>query len=80
MATKSPIAVKQVRGEHEFALSDSFSDAKKVITQTAYYKGDGFVLALGELNLRNHWNDPKFDAICKAVEAACNALPAVSHD
>lgn len=69
---KPSIVIKRVRGDHNFDLSDSFSTAKKVITQAAYYKGNGFILAIGELNHPNCWNDKRFDAICSAIQAACN--------
>lgn len=70
MADKPNIAVKEVRGEHDFDFSDSFSDSRLRIAQTRYYRGDGFALAIAELNKINCWDDRKFDAICSAIKRA----------
>lgn len=42
-----------------------------VMTQHRYYRwGDGCVVAIGEMNHRNTWDDEAFDAKCMALETS----------
>jgi hypothetical protein len=57
--------------------SDPFSfyaddlDDGRALTQHRYYRfGDDIVIAVGEINFRNSWDDEAFDAACAVIEAA----------
>jgi hypothetical protein len=70
--------LRKVSGDHDFDLSDSFSDGPKRVTQSCYFKGGNVVVAIGELNRPNHWDDEAFDAACKHLQTAWNKLLAES--
>jgi hypothetical protein len=51
------------------------------MTQHRYYRwGDNCVVAIGEMNHRNQWNDEAFDAKCLTLEAALGASKADQAD
>jgi hypothetical protein len=72
--------LRQLKGDHDYSFSDDFSKASKVITQTAFYKAGDVVIAIGELNRPNHWNDPAFDKACAFLQQAWNEAVAKAKD
>lgn len=54
-----------------YSFSGDGDDAGRVITQHRYYRwGDDCVIAIGELNWPNQWDDDAFDAKVDALTAA----------
>lgn len=64
--------LRKVGGDHDFDLSDSFSRGPRRITQTQYYRAGNVVIAIGELNKPNRWNDEAFDAACSFLTRSWN--------
>jgi hypothetical protein len=65
--------LRAVKGDHNYSLDDSFSSGPLHITQTAYFRAGNIVVAIGELNRRNRWDDDAFEAAMKHLQAAWNA-------
>lgn len=64
-----------IEGEHDYDLSDDFTDEKLRVTQTKYYrpaKNPKFVIAIAELNRPNRWDDAEFSCLCEHLEQAWN--------
>lgn len=52
-----------------------------VLTQYRYYRwGDTAIIAVGELNAPNHWDDEDFADTCRRVEAALSSIPSQSDE
>lgn len=64
--------LRKASESREFDLSDSFSEYGKRITQTRYFTAGDIVVAIGELNRPNNWNDAKFDTACAFLQKAWN--------
>jgi hypothetical protein len=64
--------LRKVTGDHNYSLDDSFSRGRLRITQTMYFRAGDVVVAIGELNRVNRWDDDAFDAACKFLQSAWN--------
>lgn len=59
----------------QFSFYSDGDESEAALTQHRYYSwGDGCVIAIGEINHRNTWDDKAFDAKCAALEKAIAAL------
>jgi hypothetical protein len=64
--------LREIKGDHDYSLDGPFS-GKRVIGQARYFKTGDIVLAVGELNRPNHWDDEAFDAACAFLRDAWKA-------
>jgi hypothetical protein len=69
-ATQKPL--RKAHEDHDFDLSDSFSRGPRKITQTAYFRAGDIVVAIGELNKPNHWNDAAFERAIAFLQRSWN--------
>ncbi len=63
--------LRKIGGDHPYSLSDDFG-GKLRITQTAYFKAGNFIVAIGELNKRNRWNDAAMKAAMAHLQKSWN--------
>ena len=50
--------------------ADDADEDGKVLSQHRFYRWGDCIIAIGELNYPNQWDDEAFDAKCAALEAA----------
>ena len=68
--------IEVIDGDHDYSLSDDFTDEEKRITQACFFRpknNPGFVIAIAELNTPNQWDDAEFDLLCERLEMVWNA-------
>lgn len=62
--------------DHPYSLTcDDADDDGHVITQTRYYRWGDCLIAIGELNTPNVWDDDAFDHACGLLASALTASP-----
>lgn len=72
MSTSEIKPLRKISGDHDYSLDDSFGRRAKVITETAYFRGGDFVVAIGRLDRPNRWNDEALERAMKHLQCAWN--------